>query len=738
MAYPTLPSAGLSRRTLLVAGGAGVGLVLAWGLWPRHYDPNLATAPGETILNAFLKIGTDGRVVVIVPQAEMGQGIWTALPQVLADELGADWRQVAVEPASINPLYANTLLAQESAREHLPHFLAGIGGWAAREYATRSALMITAGSTSIRAFEQPFREAGAAARTLLCMAAGARINADWRACDTDNGFVVRGEDRFRFGELAAEAAKYRPPAQLPLRDPGDGGIVGESIARLDIPAKIDGSARYAADVRLPGMVYAAIRHGPIGTVRITVADKKKAETVPGVVGIVENPAWVAALASNWWAADKALDTIGLRFETAGALPSRASVAHTLDQALRSGAKPLVTQGDTDKAFAGGATLEASYEIPLGAHATIEPLCATARVADGRIELWLPTQAPGLARAAVSAATGYRAGLITLYPMPVGGGFGRKIEVDAAVEAAILAIECGKPVQLMWSRAEENQHGRHGAPAKAHLAATLDNGRIAGWRATIATPATSGELTKRLIGHGGTGAETAELDGATPPYAIPAIALAHAPAHIGLDTGLWRSGPQAANAFFTENFVDELAVEAGADPLAFRIDQLGNNPRLARCLARVAAAGGWANSGKGEKKGQGLACHSAFGSHAAVLAEVMVDKGDAKVTRLIAVVDCGRLINPDIARQQVESALIWGMASAFGDAVHYEKGIVEERTITDLRLPTLADTPEIAIEFIASKETPGGLAELGVPPVAPAIANALAAATGKRFRTLPFA
>jgi isoquinoline 1-oxidoreductase beta subunit len=727
------PLSGLSRRKLLVAGGAGVGLVLAWGLWPRHYEPNLATAPGETVLNAFLKIGTDGRVIVVVPQAEMGQGIWTALGQALADELGADWRQIAIEPAPINPLYANTLLAQENADEHLPHFLAGIGDWAAREVATRSALMVTAGSTSIRAFELRFREAGAMARALLCMAAGARINADWRACDTDNGFVVRGPDRFRFGELAAEAAKYRPPAQAPLRDPGDGGIAGESIARIDIPAKIDGSARYAADVRLPGMVFAAIRHGPLGTTRIAIADKKAAEKVPGVVGIVENPAWVAALATNWWAADKALDTIGLRFETVGDLPSRVSVAQALDRALKSGGKRLVAVGDADKALSSGATLEARYEVPLAAHATIEPLCATARVADGRIELWLPTQAPGIARAAISAATGYRAGLITIYPMPVGGGFGRKIEVEAAVEAATLAIKAGKPVQLMWSRAEENQRARHRPPAKAHLAAKLDKGTISAWRATIAVPSTTGNLTKRLIGHGGDGAERAAIDGATPPYALGALAIAHAPADIGFETGLWRAAAHSYTCFFTESFVDELAAKAGADPLAFRMSQLGAAPRLARCLARVAAIGGW-----GERRGQGLACHSAFGSHIAVMAEIAIDKGNARVARLLAVVDCGRLINPDIARQQVESALIWGMAASFGDAVHYSRGIVDERTIADLRLPTLADTPVLAIEFISSRETPGGLAELGVPAVAPAIANALAAATGRRYRTLPFA
>lgn len=734
MAVPSAPASGLTRRNLLVAGGTGAGLIVAWALWPRHYEPNLTAAPGETIIDAFLKIGADGRVMVVVPQAEMGQGVWTALPQILADELGADWRQVAVEPAPISPLYANTLIAEEAIDPALPHFLQGIGGWAAREYATRSALMVTAGSTSIRAFEQRFREAGAGARALLCMAAGARLGADWRACDTDNGFVVRGNDRFRFGELAAEAAKHKLPDQLPLRDPGDGDISGKSVPRVDLPGKIDGTARYAGDVRLPGMVYAAIRHGPLGRTSVVGLDKEATNKVPGVIGVIENPSWVAVVANNWWAADRALDKAAPQFFTKGDLPDRASVAKALDAALADGGKTLVSLGNADKALASGA-IEAAYDVPLAAHAAIEPLVATARVSDGRIEVWVPTQAPAIARAAVASATGYAARNVTIYPMPVGGGFGRKIEVDAAVEAAVIAIEAKRPVQLMWSRAEEMQRARHRPPAKAKLSATIDRGRIAGWRTTIAAPSTAGELTQRLVGHGGSGAEMAAIEGATPPYAIPALAIAHAPSDIGMETGMWRSVAHSYTCFFTESFVDELAAKAGTDPLAFRMGQLGGNARLARCLSRVTASGGWSGEAA---SGQGLAIHSAFGSHIAVMAEVDLDGGRIKVERLVAVVDCGRIINPDIARQQVESALIWGMAAALGDAVTYTRGIVDQRTLDDLHLPHLADTPEIAIEFIESQEAPGGLAELGVPPVAPAIANAVASGNGKRLRSLPLA
>ena len=264
----------INRRSLLIGGGAGVGLLLAWAVWPRSYRPNLNVTPGQVVFNAFLKIGSDGQVAIIVPQAEMGQGAYTSLPQILADELGADWRTVSVEPAPINPLYANDFLITEN-QQALPGWLQQAGTWAMREFAIRNALMLTGGSSSIRGFEQRYREAGAAARALLCKAAGARWGADWRACDTADGFVTRGEDKLRFAEVAAEAAGLRPPSGIVLRSPGAGGISGKPVPRLDLPSKVDGSAQFAADVRLPGMVYASVRHGPLGDTTLLDADKSR-------------------------------------------------------------------------------------------------------------------------------------------------------------------------------------------------------------------------------------------------------------------------------------------------------------------------------------------------------------------------------------------------------------------------------------------------------------------------------
>ena len=731
--------AGLNRRTMLIGGGAAVGLVLAWELWPRTYPPNLAVAPGETALNAFLKIDTTSRVTIVVPQIEMGQGVWTALPQALADELGADWRQIAVEPAPINPLYANSLIAGEAGEAMVPHILQGIGSWAAREWATRHALMITAGSTSIRAFEQPFREAGAFARALLCMAAGRRLGADWQACDTEDGFVVRGQDKFRFGELAAEAAGFAPPSQPPLRRPGEGGLSGKPVPRLDLPAKVDGTLLYAGDVRLPNMVYASVRHGPLGDTTLAGQDMKAADDVPGIVGVVRSDRWVAALAENWWAADRAVDAMHPHFATRGALPDSATVARALDAALATPAKPLHKIGDAEAALAGSGTIGATYDIPFAPHATIEPLVATARLDNGRLEVWAPTQAPGLTRSAVAAATGMHEASVTIFPVQIGGGFGRKIENDAACEAAILTLKAKRPVQVMWSRSEEMLRGRHRPPAKAHMTARLGaHGRIAAWRATIAAPATGRELARRLgLPGDGTAAspEAGALEGALPPYAIPALAIAQAPAAIGIETGLWRGAAHGHNAFFTESFVDELAAAAGQDGLAFRIALLGAAPRLARCLSQAAASGGW--SGEAHS-GQGLAVHSAFGSHIALYAEAAEEDGAIKVGRLVAVADCGRVIHPDIVRQQIESGLVWGMAAALGGRVSYTRGLADQQALDALQLPRIADMPEIDVQVIASNEAPGGVAELGVPVAAPAIANAIFSATGKRLRSLPLA
>ncbi|WP_206366270.1 xanthine dehydrogenase family protein molybdopterin-binding subunit [Sphingomonas flavalba] len=730
----------VSRRGLLIGGGAGIGLLVAWAAWPRRYAPNLVAAPGETIISAWIKIGEDGHVTVVVPQAEMGQGVTTSLPQIVADELGADWRTIAVEAAPLNPLYANRLLATGMAAALAPALTGSAAG-----YAERSGLMATAGSTSLRAFERPLRDAGATARVLLAKAAAARWGIAWETCDTKDGFVVAEERRLRFGELAVEAAGYTAPSPPPWRAEGPDRLSGQSPLRLDLPGKIDGSATFAADIRLPRMVYAAIRQGPIGGSRLVRVDKAAAERVAGMRSVVTTDHWVAAVASNWWAANRALDAMAPRFETPKPLIDDAAIDAALAAALNGDGHRIAGQGELAEAFRGQTIRVADYVVGVGQHASPETPAATANWDRDLLEIWLPTQAPAVARRVAAAAIGVAETQVVVHPMLIGGGFGRALDHEVAAQVAVLARRLDRPVQLMWSRAEEMMHDRFRAPARARMAARTDPaGRVLGWQAKIATPAWGQELADRLLAgetlagaafaaaRGGDGLAVA---GAVPPYRIPALAVDYHPAEIDLPTGYWRSGGDFVSAFATESFIDELAQAAGIDPFSCRMAMLAGQPRLARCLSTATALGGWQGGGAGT--GQGIACHASRGSFVAVLAEARLDGDRVRVDRLVAVADLGRMIHPDIVRQQIEGGLLFGMAAAVAAPVSIAAGLAGPRRLGDLRLPRLADSPEVTVELVASKAEPGGASEVAVPPVAPAIANALFAATGRRFRTLPF-
>ena len=697
------------------------------------------------MFGAWLKIGDDGHVTVAVAQAEHGQGVYTALPQIVADELGADWRTVAVEPAPLNPLYANPFGA-DALFERQDGAL--IEPWR-HAHAVRIGLVLTAGSSSVRSFEDPLRAAGAAARVLLCKAAAARWKVDWRACSTGAGFVVHGTDRLRFAELAAEAVRgfggEALPDPLPLRSDPTGRLSGQSLPRLDAPSKIDGSANFAGDVRLPDMVYASIRQGPVGDSRLVRVDRAAADRIDGVVQVVTNDRWVAAIANSWWAANRALDALAPRFETNGEVIDNASIRRALKAALDGPGTRMAQQGDLSAAFKGARVVTADYHVGLAPHAAVETMSATAHLEHGRLELWLPTQAPGLARSAAAAAIGLSEDAVLVHPMLVGGSVGANLETQCAAQAAVLAQVLKRPVQLVWSRAEDLLHDRYRPPAMARMAARLGvNGQILGWLAKIAAPATGVELARRLLAADGASRTILSLApsgdpyavaGARPFYRIPAFAVDHHPAEIGVPTGHWRSGAHSYTSFFTECFLDELAHVAGTEALSFRIGMLGGDARLARCLSTAASLGGWEGGVAGS--GQGLACHSFRGSHIAVLVEAHVGEGQSvSVDRIVAAVDCGRQINPDLVRQQIEGGLLFGMAAATGGATGFKRNLATALSLGALGLPRLADTPDITVELIPSEAEPGGVSELAVPPVAPAIANALRAATGYRLRTLP--
>lgn len=736
---------GLSRRQILVGGGVGAGLLIGWAVWPRGYAPNLVANPGETIFNAFLKIGADGRVTVAVPQGEFGQGVYTALPQILADELGADWRTIGVEAAPISPVYANRLLAGDAVGGQAMGLLSGIARWAVQEFATREAMMVTGFSSSVRAFEQPLREAGAAARVLLCKAAARRWDADWLACDTAEGFVVRGEERLRFGELAEEALDFKVPDPVPLRTGRENRLVARSLPRLDVPSKIDGTATFAADVRLPDMAYAAIRQGPLGDARLIGYDRKAAEAQPGVLGVVDTPSWVAAIATNWWAANRALDAMKPRFARSGQRASTARITEALQKAMDGDGVRIAKQGDLAQVYRGQAIRTADYSVGLAAHAPMETMSATARLRRGTLELWIASQTPALARTAAARALGMDESAVVIHPVLGGGGFGHRLENDIAGQVAILAAKMNRPVQLTWSRAEDLMHDRFRPPAFARMSARLGpTGLVEGWLAKIAAPSTAIEQAHRMLGASGTAraflpdpgsADANAVAGALPPYGIPAFAIDHHPVEIDMPTGHWRSGAHSYTAFFTECFIDELALASGIEPLSFRMQLLGQNPRLAHCLATVAALAGWQGGVQGS--GQGIACHSMAGSHVALVAEAHVD-GNQKVVvdSVVAVVDCGRVINPDLVRQQIEGGILYGIAAATGAPIEVRDGMVVPRNFAQLEFPQLASSPRIGIELVRSQAPSGGVSEIAVPPIGPAIANAIAAANGQRLRSLP--
>ena len=748
----------LSRRGILIGAAAGGGLALGYVLRPRAFPLPLSPGTDEVAFDAWIKIARDGVISVSVPQLEMGQGISTLLPQIVATELGADWRQIAVEPAPVSAHYANLPLAARWAELWMPAF-PGLAdspdSLLAGRWAQDNRFMATADGTSLAAYETPAREAAASVRYLLCRAAAARWNVEWETCSAANGFVVHGEQREAFADLIEEAAAFDLPDPPPLRteplreQPGTqapGAVI--AAPRLDLPSKADGSYLFAGDVRLPDMVFASVRHGPVGKARLSRFDLDAAKQVPGFLDAVEGPHWLGAIATNWWAAEQALRKMAPYFDVSGRADS-AEIGEALDHALRHGEETrLHESGDPDSLLEENFSLARRYEVSPALHGTVETTCATARFSDGKLELWIGTQAPESARTAAANALGLDMRDVVLYPMPAGGSFDRRLEVDHAAQAAILARAAGKPVQLSWSRWQEHLAGWPRTPVAALMGARNDaKGRLIGWRARLALPATAKEFGARLFG-GRTHWQAREdaagqvdplaMEGALPPYAIANLSIEQVPVAIDLPTARMRGNAHGYTAFFNESFMDELAHQAGREPLSFRIAMLGHDLKLADCLQRVAQLSNW--GGGGDASGQGLACHLiAAGEDAgriAVVASARRSDTGVRVDKISAVANIGRITNLDIARQQIEGGLVFGLGLALGASTNYERGLPTARRLSHLGLPLLADCPAIEVEFVDDDSPPVDAGELGAVAAPPAIANALFSATGLRFRRLP--
>ena len=749
----------VTRRGLLAGAAAGGGLVVAWWLMPRSYRTPLVGASGEHVFGAWLKIASDGVVTVAVPQLEMGQGITTLLPQIVAYELGADWRQVAVEAAPVSGAYANIPLAKKWMALWDSSF-AGLAAASDDLIATRFAqsrrFNATAAGTSLEAYERPCREAAAAARAMLAQEAASRWGVGWEECEVDGGFVKHGEKRASFGELAEAAAEYTPPDPPPLRPepprekPLPADVDGApAFPRIDLPSKVDGSYRFAGDVRLPAMVFASIRHGPVGESELAGFDPKGAAGIKGLAGVVESKRWLAVAADTWWSAETALAAMKPRFKTAKPVSS-ADIAARLDTLLTAGEAHVIAETGFGGEALQRVDIGRRYEVEPAYAAPVETATATARYENGRLDLWIATQAPEQARVAAARAIGISAEDVALYPMPAGGSFDARLEHDHAIEIALIARELGRPVQLTWPRRDELIRARPRAPAWLLLGAQLaknGDGAIDAMRIRIATPPSALEFGKRLFSNLTPAAAIRETagqpdplacEGAVPPYQLPAVLVEHIPADIGLPVGRVRGNSYGPTIFAIESFIDEIAAKHKREPLSYRMSMLGGDVRLAACLQSAAQLAGW--DGGADQSGQGIACarigEGPEAARIACVATARQGEGGVRVIRLSAAVDIGRIVNHDIAKQQIEGGLVFGIGIALGNPLSLRGGVPEASSDAALGLPTLADCPEMRIEFLASEAPPADPGELGAVVAPPAIANALFSATGLRLRRLP--
>ena len=749
----------VTRRGLLAGAAAGGGLIVAWWLMPRSYRTPLVAARNEYVFGAWLKVAADGVVTVAVPQLEMGQGITTLLPQIVAYELGADWRQVAVEPAPVSGAYANIPLA----RKWMPLWNPAFGGISkgsddliATRFAQGRRFNATADGTSLAAYEMPCREAAAAARAMLADAAADRWGVAAEECEVAGGFVTHGSNRASFGELAEAAADFSPPDPPPLRPeplrekPLPADVDGApAFPRLDLPSKVDGSYRFAGDVRLPDMVFASIRHGPVDDSELTGFNRNGAAGIRGVAGIVQHKRWLAVAADTWWSAETALAAMKPQWTTAAPVNS-ADIAAKLDTLLTGGEAHTIAESGGGGDALQRVDIGRRYEVEPAYAAPVESATAAARYENGRLDLWIATQAPEQTRIAAARAIGISAEDVALYPVPAGGSFDARLEHDHAIEIAMIARELGRPVQLTWPRRDALIRARPRAPAWMLLGAQLakrGDGAIEAMRIRLATPPSAREFGKRLFDNLTTTAAIRETsgevdplacEGAVPPYQLPALQVEHIPAEIGLPVGRVRGNAHGPTIFAIESFIDEIAAKLKLEPLSYRMSMLGGDVRLAACLQRAASLAEW--DGGVDNSGQGLACarlgEGEGAARIACVATARQGEGGVRVMRLSAAVDIGRIVNHDIARQQIEGGLVFGIGIALGNALGIRGGLPEADSDMALGLPTLADCPEMRIEFIASDAPTADPGELGTVVAPPAIANALYSATGLRLRRLP--
>jgi isoquinoline 1-oxidoreductase beta subunit len=743
----------LRRRLLNAAGLVGGALVVGGYLFYRPRDRLRlpAGAQGGGWLTGWLRIGNDGTVTVMLPRQEMGQGVATALPMLVAEELDCDPASLAFEQAPVDPVYANATILGDGVpfRPDDHGWLASLARHSQYKLGELLGVQTTGGSTSVRDAWEIMRRAGAAARAMLVAAAAERWKVTSADCRTERGRVVRAGASRGYGELVADAARQPIPANPALKDPAGYRVIGTSLARLDVPAKTDGRAQFGIDTRLPGMRFAAIAQCPVFGGSLKRADAAKAKSMPGVQAVIEleatstSAAAVAVIADGWWRAKRALEAVAIEWADGpyGKLDTAAQRA-TFAQLLEKGeARAYESIGDAPLELATAKqVLEARYEVPYLAHATMEPINATALVKDGRCEVWVGNQAPTLVQWLAGGPAGV--GTVQVHTPYLGGGFGRRVEMDVVVQAAAIAKRVpGTPVQLLWSREQDIQHDVYRPMALAAFRCALDaEERIRAWHHRVVSQSCTGELTARLLPAAASDLmkDKSTTDGAFDlAYAMPHRLVEHVLVHQPVPVGFWRSVGHSYNAFFVECFLDEVAHAAKRDPVEFRRAMLAGAPRHRRVLETAAQKAGW-DAPLAPRSGRGIALAESFHSIVAQVAEVEVGADNAlRVRRVVCAIDCGKAVNPAIVVRQMESGIVYGLTAALHGEITLKGGRVEQSNFHDYEMLRMADCPAIETHIVESGwEHLGGVGEPGTPPIAPAVANAVFAATGQRLRKLP--
>jgi len=700
------PLTDISRRDFLKTGAAAGGVLLLGVALPS----SRAQAAGTTSMpNAWIKIGSDDGITILSARSEMGQGVYTALPTLVAEELEVDLAKIKVEIAPAGPPYINSLL----------------GG------------QITGGSTSIVEGYDKLRLAGAQARTMLVSAAAQKWGVDPSACRASAG-AVQGPagQKATYGELAEAASKLPVPQDVKLKAHKDSRYVGKPVNRLDSPAKIDGTAEYGIDVKLPGMLYASLAQCPVIGGKVASLDDTRAKAMPGVKHVVKITDGVAVVADSWWQAKTARDALVIQWdEGAGRALSSAGISAGLKAAAAKPGAVIKKLGDVDAGAKGAAkTVQADYELPFLAHAPMEPMNFTADVQKDSCLVYGPTQFQQLAQGIAAQVTGLKPEQVTVKTTFLGGGFGRRIDVDFVAQAAEISKAMGGgPVKLVWTREDDMTHDFYRPTSFHQMAGALDaQGRPVVLKFHLTSPSVTSRLFPPVVKDG---VDPFMTEAAAVPYDIP-NQLADVVIHdTGLRVGYWRSVSHALNSFAYESFMDELAAAAGKDPYEFRRALLDKQPRLKHVLELAATKSGWGTK-PAAGRARGIALMEGYGTSMAQVAEVSVTGNSVRVHRVTVAADPGRMVNPNIVRQQLEGSIIYGLSAALYGEVTLKDGRVQQTNFHNYPVVRMPDSPAIDIHLVDSDEKPAGIGEPGTALISPAVANAVFAATGKRLRKLP--